>query len=131
MQTGLAGGVGHFGAARPVRRVVVQRMLQNRNLMVSGRRTSVRLEPQMWDALHEIARRERRAIGEIATLVDRQRHQSTLTAAIRVFIVSYFRNAATDDGHRNAGHGRLARAPRRASARAKPAKRRRAKPSAG
>jgi predicted DNA-binding ribbon-helix-helix protein len=80
-------------------------MLQNRNVMISGRRTSVRLEPQMWDALQEIARRERRSINEVASLIDAQRHGSSLTAAIRVFIVSYFRAAATDDGHANAGHG--------------------------
>jgi predicted DNA-binding ribbon-helix-helix protein len=80
-------------------------MLQNRNVMISGRRTSVRLEPQMWDALQEIARRERRSINEVASLIDAQRHGSSLTAAIRVFIVSYFRAAATDDGHASAGHG--------------------------
>ncbi|HYB09908.1 MAG TPA: ribbon-helix-helix domain-containing protein [Alphaproteobacteria bacterium] len=80
-------------------------MLQSRNVMISGRRTSIRLEPEMWEALQEIARREGRSIGEVASLIDAQRHGSSLTAAIRVFIVSYFRAAATDDGHAHAGHG--------------------------
>jgi predicted DNA-binding ribbon-helix-helix protein len=84
-------------------------MLRSRNVMVSGRRTSIRLEPQMWDAFQEIARREGRTIGELATLVNQQRHQSSLTAAIRAFIVTYYRDAATDDGHASAGHGRLGR----------------------
>lgn len=96
-------------------------MLRSQNLIVSGRRTSIRLEPQMWEALEEIGRREGRTIGEIATLVNRQRHQSSLTAAMRVFIVSYFRAAATDDGHATAGHGRLGR--RRANGLGRPRRR--------
>jgi predicted DNA-binding ribbon-helix-helix protein len=28
-----------------------------RNIVVAGRRTSVRLEPAMWEAMHDIARR--------------------------------------------------------------------------
>jgi len=32
--------------------------LVTRNVMINGRRTSVRLEPAMWEALGDIARRE-------------------------------------------------------------------------
>ena len=81
--------------------------LQSRNVVVRGRRTSLRLEPPMWEALEEIARREGLGIAELCTLVDRQRRESTLTAAIRVFILHYFRQAATEPGHGEAGHGRL------------------------
>ncbi|MHA1112944.1 MAG: ribbon-helix-helix domain-containing protein [Alphaproteobacteria bacterium] len=68
--------------------------LVNRNVTVSGRRTSMRLEPELWDALAEIAGHEGRTINEICTQVDRRRRESTLTAAIRVFIVAYFRARA-------------------------------------
>lgn len=64
-----------------------------RNVTVSGRRTSVRMEPLLWDSLADIVRREQRTIHEIATLVDRRRGDSSLTAALRVFILSYFREA--------------------------------------
>lgn len=85
--------------------------LISRNIVVSGRRTSVRLEPAMWDALRAICRREARTLHEICSMIDRNREESALTAAIRVFIMAYFRAAATDEGHARAGHGRVAREP--------------------
>lgn len=65
----------------------------------------MRLEPAMWDALHEVARREGKTINEICTMVDARRRESSLTAALRVYIVAYFRAAATEHGHLRAGHG--------------------------
>jgi predicted DNA-binding ribbon-helix-helix protein len=80
--------------------------LVNRNVTIRGRRTSLRLEPAMWDALHEIAQREGVSVHEICSRVEYSRQESTLTAAIRVFILAYFRAAATEQGHSLAGHGR-------------------------
>jgi predicted DNA-binding ribbon-helix-helix protein len=59
----------------------------------------------MWDALAEIARREGRTVHDICLKADRSRRQSTLTAGLRVYILSYFREAATTEGHAIAGHG--------------------------
>ena len=81
--------------------------LVSRNVSVSARRTSLRLEPSMWDALAEIARRENMTIHQLCTQVDVRRHESSLTAAIRVFTLSYFRAAATEDGHGRSWHGSL------------------------
>jgi len=64
------------------------------NIVVGGHRTSVRLEPVMWDALHDIARRLRATMHDLVTEIDRERTASTLTAAIRVFIVDFYRAAA-------------------------------------
>lgn len=79
--------------------------LVNRNVTVNGHRTSMRLEPAMWDALEDICRREGLTIHEACSLVDTRRSQSSLTAAMRVFILGYFRAAVTETGHANAGHG--------------------------
>lgn len=65
-----------------------------RNVVVGGRRTSVRLEPAMWEALYEIARRRRLSIHALVTQIERKRNASTLTAAIRVYIVDFYRSAA-------------------------------------
>ncbi len=81
--------------------------LVNRNVTVGGRRTSLRLEPAMWDALEEICQREEMSQHELCAMIDERRRASSLTAAIRVFIVNYFRAAATEEGHANMGHGRL------------------------
>lgn len=80
--------------------------LVSRNVTVGERRTSVRLEPEMWNGLREICRREHRSLHEICTMVHgRKPPNSSMTAALRVFIMAYFRAAATEDGHRRAGHG--------------------------
>jgi predicted DNA-binding ribbon-helix-helix protein len=79
--------------------------LVSRNIVVSGHRTSMRLERAMWDALFEVCRRERKTIHAICTHVDESRDESSLTAALRVFIMTYFRLAATEDGHHLAGYG--------------------------
>ncbi len=80
--------------------------LVSRNITVFGRRTSVRLEPEMWMSLREIAKREGCSIHDICTLISVRKNENTsLTAAIRVFLMLYFRAATTEDGHKRSGHG--------------------------
>ena len=78
--------------------------LRSGNVTVAGRRTSIRLKPAMWQALREISAREGKTMHTLATEIERARAQSSLTAAIRVFLLDYFRAAATEEGHRRAGH---------------------------
>ncbi len=78
-----------------------------RNITIGGRRTTMRLEPAMWDALEEICQRENLTRHELCGKIDMFRHASSLTAAIRVFIIPYFRAAATEEGHARIGHGAL------------------------
>ena len=65
-----------------------------RNIVVAGHRTSVRLEPVMWEALHDIARRQKRTLNDLVTEIDLSRTASSMTAAIRVYIVDFYRKAA-------------------------------------
>jgi len=39
--------------------------LISRNITVSGHRTSMRLEPEMWDALAEVCRREGASLHDV------------------------------------------------------------------
>ncbi len=94
------------GMAAPKRRRERTTLISH-NIIVEGRRTSVRLEKEMWLAIKEIARRENCTVHALCTEVSRRKRPDTsLTAAIRVFIMAYFQAAATDDGHQRAGHGR-------------------------
>jgi predicted DNA-binding ribbon-helix-helix protein len=68
------------------------------NVVVAGRRTSVRLEDVMWEALQDIARRREVTVHDLVTEIDRRRTESSLTAAIRVYIVNFYRAAAVVDG---------------------------------
>lgn len=77
----------------------------SRNVVIAGRRTSLRLEQAIWDALEEIAVREGLSVNEVCTRVDRARPERSLTASVRVYVLDYFREAATDAGHLAAGHG--------------------------
>lgn len=80
--------------------------LVSRNVTIMGRRTSVRLEPEMWIALKEISKRENCSIHDICSLISLRKNENTsLTAAVRVFLMLYFRASSTEDGHQKAGHG--------------------------
>jgi predicted DNA-binding ribbon-helix-helix protein len=72
------------------------------NVVVGRHRTSVRLEPVMWDALQEIAHHLRRTTHDLVTDIDRERTASSLTAAIRVYIVDFYRAAALPAAQRRA-----------------------------
>lgn len=95
--------------------------LISRNITVNKRRTSIRLEAQMWVALKEIAEREKCTVHDICTVIaGRKSENITLTAAIRIFLMLYFKSAATEDGHKKAGHGGFQRMLARVASRAKP-----------
>ena len=84
--------------------------LISRNITVLGKRTSIRLEAQMWSALKEIADRERCSIHDLCSLVATRRKAGlSLTASIRIFLMLYFKAASTEEGHGRAGHGGLDR----------------------
>lgn len=74
-----------------------QSVLVCRNVTVNGRRTSLRMEPLLWDSLKDIAEREKLTVNQVCSEIDNRRDAANLTAALRVFIISYYRNAATSD----------------------------------
>ncbi len=81
--------------------------LVQRNIVLGAHRTTVRLEPAMWDALGEICQREDVSLNELCSRIADRRSASSLTATVRVFVMSYFRAAATEEGHARTGHGLL------------------------
>lgn len=84
----------------------IKSTLISRNVTILGHRTSVRLEPEMWTALREISARENCTIHEICSLIHLSKNKKTsLTAAIRVFLMLYYRASSTEEGHIKAGHG--------------------------
>ncbi len=80
--------------------------LINKNILVDERRTSVRLEAEMWSDLRDICRREGRTMHEICSMISQRKPaERSLTSAIRVFLIAYYRAASTEEGHNKAGHG--------------------------
>jgi predicted DNA-binding ribbon-helix-helix protein len=85
----------------------MQSRLVNRNIIASRGRSSMRLEPEIWDALQEICRREQVGMADLVQKVEGQRSNGGRTSAVRVFAFQYFRAAASEEGHAAAGHGGL------------------------
>jgi predicted DNA-binding ribbon-helix-helix protein len=74
------------------------------NVLVSGRRTSMRLDAVTWSLLGETARREGLAIHELCTRIEKEKpRRLSLTVSIRRYLLRYFRNAATESGDAKAG----------------------------
>ncbi len=69
----------------------------------------MRLEPELWDALLEICEREGQDMSALVRRVEAGGHTGGRTSAVRVFVLTYFRDAATEAGHLAAGHGPLMR----------------------
>ena len=60
----------------------------------------------MWTALRDIARRENCSIHDLSSLIQLRKNPDTsLTAAIRVFLMLYYRASSTEEGHLRGGHG--------------------------
>lgn len=92
-------------------------LLSTRRLKVDDRIVALRIEQSYWEALDEICRREDMTAEDIIDDMARRLRQTlsredppltsvALANAVRVFIVGYFRQAATETGHQQAGHGR-------------------------
>ena len=79
--------------------------LVSRNVGRADRRTSMRLEPELWDAVQELCSRERMTFGDLVRAIDEAARLGSRTSAVRVRVLQYFRAAATEEGHRAAGHG--------------------------
>ena len=74
--------------------------LQSRNVRIHKRRTSIRLEPKMWSALSEIATLENCSIHDICGAVhDLKEPETSFTAALRVFMMEYYRSASRSNPH--------------------------------
>lgn len=73
----------------------------NRNIKIGDRRTSIRLETGMWNALYEIAREEGCTVNDLCTAIyENKEGESTFTSTLRVFLINYFRGPAGRRGRR-------------------------------
>jgi predicted DNA-binding ribbon-helix-helix protein len=61
------------------------------------------MEQVMWNSLTDICRTEDRTINEVISMIDEKRADSNLTAAIRVFIICYYRDVAHRTGMSRSG----------------------------
>ena len=78
--------------------VAMKNLLLSRNVTINGRRNSLRLEQVSWEAIDEICVSEGVSLHELCSMIEGQRGGSIRTSTVRAFIVTYFRQAATNQG---------------------------------
>lgn len=62
-----------------------------KTIELPDRRTSIKLEPEMWEALLDICAREGTRPSEWIARVEARRRASSLTSAVRVAIIEHYR----------------------------------------
>jgi predicted DNA-binding ribbon-helix-helix protein len=75
----------------PIERQRYVSTLENYNLRLAGRWTTVRMEPPIMEALKAIALAETLTIHELCTQVAKRRSAGSATSALRLFAAMYFR----------------------------------------
>ena len=75
-------------------------MLVCKNVIVNGRRTSMRLDRETWISLSDICTREGITIHQLCSKIDTTKGASGLSAATRLFVLTYFRFILNQYEHR-------------------------------
>jgi len=64
--------------------------LKKRNIHVGDKKTSVTLEPLVWELLHNIADEQKSTVHELCTFInDRKNKDASLASAMRIFVMAY------------------------------------------
>ena len=62
-----------------------------RSIKIDGHKSSVSLENEFWDGLHEIARQKSGTVAMLVEQIDHSRDNCNLSSAIRTFVFNHFR----------------------------------------
>lgn len=71
--------------------------LYSKNVTIDGRRTSLRLEEEMWAALDDICQAENISLHDLCSRIEKARDAGSRTSTIRAFVVMYFRAKANGE----------------------------------
>lgn len=61
--------------------------LAKRSVTIAGHRTSLSLEPEFWQALKALARRDGRSLAATIAAIDEDRGERNLSSAVRVHVL--------------------------------------------
>lgn len=60
------------------------------NIVIKGRRTSLMLEPLVWDALTEMCRMGESSLDDLCETIVEKADDKNMTSAIRVAVIQHF-----------------------------------------
>ena len=64
--------------------------IRKRNVVISGRKTSVSVEDEFWRGLKEIAFARNTKLGVLVSEIDSTRQHANLSSAIRLFVLNFY-----------------------------------------
>jgi predicted DNA-binding ribbon-helix-helix protein len=65
--------------------------IPKRTIFFNGKKTSVSLEDEFWNALKEIAEKRGKHLSDLAAAIDEQRERPNLSSALRLFVLDYYK----------------------------------------
>jgi predicted DNA-binding ribbon-helix-helix protein len=66
--------------------------VSKRSIVIAGHKTSVSIEDAFWNGLKEIAAERDMTLAELVATIDSNRNHSNLSSAIRLFVLSVYRD---------------------------------------
>ena len=70
--------------------------LLTRNVVIGGKRTTIRLESAIWDAVEDLCARENMSRHDLCSRVEASRDGLNRAQAIRAVVINYFRFSLVD-----------------------------------
>jgi predicted DNA-binding ribbon-helix-helix protein len=70
---------------------IVKSAIIKRSVVLAGHKTSVSLENEFWEGLHQIADLKQQSLAKVVEQIDAERRQNNLSSAIRIFVFNHFR----------------------------------------
>ena len=71
-------------------------LIVKRSIFPAGRKTSVSLEDEFWNAMKKIASERYMTLSELVGDIDAQRQHGNLSSTLRVFVLEYYRGKAAE-----------------------------------
>src|SRR5262245_36077758 len=81
---------------------IVKSSIVKRSIVIHGHKTSVSMEDAFWNLLKEIANERDETARDLVAKIDKDRHHTNLSSAIRLFVLGYARDQA-EAGARRSG----------------------------
>ena len=75
---------------------IMKSLVVKRSILLAGRKTSVSLEDEFWNALKKIANDRYVTLSELVSGIDKQRQHGNLSSALRLFVLEYYRGKAAE-----------------------------------
>jgi predicted DNA-binding ribbon-helix-helix protein len=71
-------------------------LVMKRSVILAGHKTSVSVEDAFWQSFKEIAVRRHLTVSALLTAIDSERHHGNLSSAIRLFVLTFYRDQVED-----------------------------------